>query len=141
MRVFRSSSDCLGLDRVSSVSPVLVLGSFGALAGSTIPDAAFLGAPIVSRPFFFSKSANIPFVTNTVGGMFGLFFSSERKITTYQQVTASNVERFKKFYHGMLQQGVYLAPSAYEAGFVSSAHTSEDVQATLLAAEKVFSSL
>ncbi len=88
-----------------------------------------------------AKKAGIPFTTNRVGGMFGLFFSFEAKVTTYQQVTESNVERFRKFFHGMLQHGVYLAPSAYEAGFVSSAHTTDDIQTTWLAAEKVFSTL
>jgi len=144
------------MEKIAPLGPVYQAGT---LSGNPVSMAAGLATlSLVQADGFFqrltqstqalceglearAKSANIPFVTNTVGGMFGLFFSSERKITTYQQVTASNVERFKKFYHGMLQQGVYLAPSAYEAGFVSSAHTSEDVQATLLAAEKVFSSL
>lgn len=87
-----------------------------------------------------AKKANIPLTTNTVGGMFGFFFAHE-KITTYQQATKCNVERFKAFYHAMLHEGVYLAPSAFEAGFVSSAHGDKEISATIAAAEKVFKNL
>ena len=73
--------------------------------------------------------------------MFGLFFSNAESVTNFVQVGECNVERFKKFYHGMLNEGIYLAPSAYEAGFVSSAHTDADIEATLKAAEKVFATL
>ena len=59
----------------------------------------------------------------------------------FAQVTACDIERFKRFFHGMLHEGIYLAPSAYEAGFVSSAHTDADLAATLDAAEKVFKTL
>ncbi|MEK7260403.1 MAG: aspartate aminotransferase family protein, partial [Pseudomonadota bacterium] len=79
--------------------------------------------------------------THAVGGMFGFFFSSEPAIARFAQVTACDIERFKKFFHGMLGEGIYLAPSAYEAGFVSSAHTDADLAATLDAAEKVFKTL
>ena len=88
-----------------------------------------------------AKAAGIPLTTNTVGGMFGFFFSKEEKITNFAQVSACDIERFKKFYHGMLENGVYLAPSAYEAGFVSSTHTTQDIDDTLAAAEKVFKTL
>jgi glutamate-1-semialdehyde 2,1-aminomutase len=77
----------------------------------------------------------IPFTTNSVGGMFGFFFSAEKKITRYEQVVAGDIERFKKFFHGMLRQGVYLAPSAFEAGFVSIAHSDDDIAKTLEATE------
>ena len=73
--------------------------------------------------------------------MFGLFFSGEERITTYEQVMACDVERFKKFFHGMLAAGVYLAPSAFEAGFMSSAHSAGDIEQTLAAARKVFAGL
>jgi glutamate-1-semialdehyde 2,1-aminomutase len=85
--------------------------------------------------------AGIPFTTNQVGGMFGYFFSTERTIRRFNQVTQCDLERFQRFYHGMLEAGVYLAPSAYEAGFVSSAHTSEVIDETVACAEKVFSTL
>jgi len=88
-----------------------------------------------------AQAADIPLSTHTVGGMFGFFFSPEPVISRFAQVTACNVERFKKFFHGMLNEGIYLAPSAYEAGFVSSAHTDADITATLDAAEKVFRTL
>ena len=73
--------------------------------------------------------------------MFGLFFTDAPAVTRYEHVMACNVERFKQFFHGMLQEGVYLAPSAFEAGFVSSAHGPEVIQATLNAAEKVLARL
>jgi glutamate-1-semialdehyde 2,1-aminomutase len=85
--------------------------------------------------------AGIPFATNQVGGMFGCFFSKENSISRFSQVTQCDMERFKRFYHGMLEAGVYLAPSAYEAGFVSSAHTSEVIDETVACAEKVFATL
>lgn len=88
-----------------------------------------------------AKTAGIPLTTNTVGAMFGFFFTEEDNVSNFAQVSGCNVERFKRFYHGMLQQGIYLAPSAFEAGFVSSAHTDEDINNTLSAAEKVFSTL
>ncbi|MGB5306410.1 MAG: glutamate-1-semialdehyde 2,1-aminomutase [Gammaproteobacteria bacterium] len=85
--------------------------------------------------------AGIPVSTNQVGGMFGLFFSSADPVTRFAQVTACDLETFRRFYHGMLEAGVYLAPSAYEAGFVSSAHTPAVIDATLEAADRVFASL
>ncbi len=78
---------------------------------------------------------------NQVGGMFGLFFSDEEKITSYQQVMNCDQERFKVFFHGMLEQGVYLAPSAFEAGFVSAAHTDKEISATIDAADRVFQTM
>ncbi len=84
-----------------------------------------------------AREAGIPMTYNQVGGMFGLFFSDEDKITGFAQVTKSDQERFKKFFHGMLDEGIYLAPSAFEAGFVSAAHTDEDIDATVEAAGRV----
>jgi len=88
-----------------------------------------------------ADKAGIPLAINQVGGMFGLFFTDEKEVSTFEQVTACDQERFKKFFHGMLEQGIYLAPSSYEAGFVSAAHGDAEIQATLDAAEKVFSTL
>ncbi len=84
-----------------------------------------------------AKQAGIAMTSNQVGGMFGLFFSNEEKITSFAQVTQSDQELFKKFYHGMLEEGIYLAPSAFEAGFVSAAHTNDDIDATIAAAGRV----
>ena len=75
----------------------------------------------------------VAFSTNRVGGMFGLFFTRE-KVESYAQATAADSAMFNRFFHGMLQRGVYLAPSAFEAGFVSSAHSEQDLADTLEAA-------
>ena len=83
----------------------------------------------------------IPFTTNHVGGMFGLFFSEEDSITSYEQVIRCNLQQFNQFFHGMLDQGIYLAPSAFEAGFVSSAHTQDDIDMTINSAANVFATL
>jgi glutamate-1-semialdehyde 2,1-aminomutase len=88
-----------------------------------------------------AHAAGIPFTMQAVGGMFGLFFTEETRITRFSEVMACNIERFKRFFHGMLKEGVYLAPSAFEVGFVSAAHTDEDIAATLLAAAKIFKRL
>ena len=88
-----------------------------------------------------ADAANIPMTTNHVGSMFGVFFTEETSVSNYQQVMACDTERFNKFFHGMLDAGVYLAPAAYEAGFMSAAHTDEDIQFTLDAAEQVFKTL
>ena len=88
-----------------------------------------------------AAEANIPLAVNYAGGMFGYFFSDEKQVTNFQQVCACNVERFKKFFHLMLEQGIYLAPSAFEAGFLSLAHSDQNIEDTLSAAKKVFSQL
>ena len=88
-----------------------------------------------------ASAANIPLSSNHVGTMFGVFFTDEPKITNYQQVMACNTERFNRFFHGMLDGGVYLAPASYEAGFLSAAHTEADIQQTLDVAEQVFATL
>ena len=82
--------------------------------------------------------AGIPFTTTRVGGMFGLYFSAEKQIVNFEQSGAVDVDMFKCFFHAMLDKGVYLAPSAYEAGFVSSAHTEEHISATINAAREAF---
>jgi glutamate-1-semialdehyde 2,1-aminomutase len=75
---------------------------------------------------------------NQIGGMFGLFFSEEKTIIDFSQVMACDTQGFNQFFHGMLEQGIYLAPSAFEAGFVSSAHSEEDLQKTISCARKCF---
>lgn len=131
----------------------------GTLSGNPVAMAAGLKTlELISAPGFFdslatrvntlvdgivarAQAASIPMTSNTVGGMFGLFFTDASEVTNFAQVTQCDVERFNKFFHGMLNEGVYLAPSAYEAGFVSSEHTDEDIQNTFKAAEKVLGSL
>jgi glutamate-1-semialdehyde 2,1-aminomutase len=88
-----------------------------------------------------ARAFNIPLTTNYVGGMFGLFFTDEPEISNFYQVTQCNLDRFKLFFHEMLIEGIYLAPSAYEAGFVSSAHEQADIKTTLMTAEQVFARL
>ena len=88
-----------------------------------------------------AQRAGIPLATNHVCGMFGFFFTDEPSVDRYNKVMACDVERFKRFFHGMLAEGVYFAPSAYEAGFMSGAHTEADIDATIAAATRVFSSL
>ena len=73
--------------------------------------------------------------------MFGFFFTEEKNISRFAQVAQGNMERFRAFYHGMLQEGVYLAPSAFETGFVSAAHTDEDIDKTIAAAKRVMAKL
>mgnify|MGYP000492361550 FL=1 len=77
-------------------------------------------------------------ITQRAGGMFGLFFTDQSRISSFADVMACDSERFNRFFHAMLDQGVYLAPSAFEAGFVSAAHSDEDIQATIAAARKAF---
>ena len=88
-----------------------------------------------------ADSAGVPFTTNQAGGMFGCFFSDESPVTLFEQVTRCDMDRFRRFFHGMLEAGVYLAPSAYEAGFVSAAHSDAIIDATLEHAAGVFAAL
>ncbi len=131
----------------------------GTLSGCPVAMAAGLKTlELISAPGFYealtaktaqllaglqaaADAAGIPFTTNQVGGMFGLFFSEEKSVSRFAQVMACDVERFKRFFHAMLDKGVYLAPSAFEAGFVSAAHTDGDLQATVEAATVVFKEL
>ena len=84
---------------------------------------------------------DIALCTNHVCGMFGLFFTEKSEVSSFADVNACDGERFKKFFHGMLQQGVYLAPSAFEAGFVGSAHGDDEIEKTIAAAGNVFATL
>ncbi|MFZ7214574.1 glutamate-1-semialdehyde 2,1-aminomutase [[Pasteurella] aerogenes] len=88
-----------------------------------------------------AQKHEIPFVINYVGGMFGFFFTQLSEVSSYQDVMQSDVARFNQFFHKMLQQGVYLAPSAFEAGFMSLAHSEQDIERTLAAADIAFAAL
>ncbi len=88
-----------------------------------------------------AKAEGIPLVVNHVGGMFGIFFTDSASVTCFQDVMKCDTERFKKFFHLMLQQDVYLAPSAFEAGFMSIAHSDEDIEKTITAARVAFAKL
>jgi glutamate-1-semialdehyde 2,1-aminomutase len=131
----------------------------GTLSGNPLAVTAGLATlHEISKPDFFTnlgvkteylltelreraRAAGIPFTTNQVGGMFGCFFSDEEQVTSFAQVMACDVDRFRKYFHLMLEAGIYLAPSAFEAGFVSAAHGDEELQLTLDAAEQAFAQL
>ncbi|WP_213991577.1 glutamate-1-semialdehyde 2,1-aminomutase [Sodalis sp. dw_96] len=88
-----------------------------------------------------ARAEGVPLVVNHVGGMFGLFFTDAPAVTCYRDVMACDIERFKRFFHMMLEEGVYLAPSAYESGFMSLAHSHEDIDRTVDAARRSFARL
>ena len=128
----------------------------GTLSGNPVAMAAGLATlDQITAPGFYESLANktrmltegiqaeadfagVPFTTTRVGGMFGLYFSNAEQIVNFEQSGAVDVDMFKRFYHAMLDGGVYLAPSAYEAGFVSSAHSEEHIFATINAARESF---
>ncbi len=139
------------MEHVSPLGPVYQAGT---LSGNPIAMASGLATlDIISADGFYeplfahtealcqgiqaeADKAGIPFTTNYAGTMFGLFFTEEEKVQNYQQVMACDTDRFKRFFHSMLDQGVYLAPASYEAGFMSSAHTDEHIELTIEAAGK-----
>ncbi len=143
------------MEKLAPLGPIYQAGT---LSGNPVAMAAGLATlDLIAAPGFHADLAaetrrlceglvaaacenGVPLTANAVGGMFGIFFASET-VTTYAQAVACDVERFKAFFHGMLTEGVYLAPSAFEAGFLSSAHTDEDIEATLAAARRVFARL
>jgi glutamate-1-semialdehyde 2,1-aminomutase len=88
-----------------------------------------------------AAQSGIAVSTNHVCGMFGLFFTREKQVDRFDKVMACDTELFKRFFHGMLAEGIYLAPSPFEAGFMSAAHSNADIDATVAAAERVFASL
>ena len=141
------------------ISPLGPVYQAGTLSGNPIAMASGLATlELISEPGFLdpvcrrtsalvnglvdrAQAAGIPLTSNHVGTMWGIFFSDERKIINYDQVMRCNKDRFARFFHGMLREGVYLAPASFEAGFMSSAHTDEDIQFTLDASERVFASI
>lgn len=144
------------MEHIAPLGPVYQAGT---LSGNPIAMAAGLATLTqLQEPDFHSKltqatealvkglqqaadDAGIAMTTNQVGGMFGLFFTEDKKVSFYEQVVASNQERFKQFFHAMLDRGVYLAPSAFEAGFVSAAHGDAEIEFTLSAAREAFQTL
>lgn len=145
-------------DIMNNIAPLGGVYQAGTLSGNPVAVAAGLKTlELLGAPGFYERLATqtqklvdglsqraaahgIPFCADAVGGMFGIYFC-ETVPTTLNDVSASNIERFKQFFHGMLDAGVYLAPSAYEAGFVSSAHDDSVIQATITAADQVFRSI
>jgi len=90
---------------------------------------------------FAADEKNIPLSTNCVGGMFGIFFGIKEKVINFSQICECDIDLFKKFHRSMLNQGIYFAPSAYEAGFISAAHTKEELDMTIDASSVAFSKL
>jgi glutamate-1-semialdehyde 2,1-aminomutase len=143
------------MEHISPLGPVYQAGT---LSGNPIAMTAGLKTmELISQPGFYdelakkvtfltdgildaAKTNGIDMTCNRIGGMFGLFFSNQQ-VTSFEQATQCNVDQFKAFFHGMLNEGVYLAPSAYEAGFVSAAHTEADLQQTIDAASRVLSTI
>lgn len=144
------------MDHLSPVGPVYQAGT---LSGNPLAMAAGLATlKQITAPGFYDeltrkatllldglqKAADefdIALTTNQVGSMFGFFFSEEQNIRRFSQVMNCDLVRFNKFFHGMLEEGVYLAPSAFETGFMSSALSDEDIAFTVQAARKVFATL
>ncbi len=144
------------MERLAPLGPVYQAGT---LSGNPVAMAAGLATLAgLSKPGFHARleqstralcegleaaarEAGVPFSTNHVCGMFGLFFTGDGPVTSYAGATACDVERFKRFFHGMLAEGVYLAPSAFEAGFISGAHGAAEIEATVAAARRVFATL
>lgn len=85
-----------------------------------------------------ARDAGVPLSTNHVCGMFGFFFTDVPRVSTYAEATRCDVEAFKRFFHAMLREGVYLAPSAFEAGFISITHGNDEIEATIAAARRAF---
>ncbi|MEX8500356.1 glutamate-1-semialdehyde 2,1-aminomutase [Leptothrix ochracea] len=143
------------MEQLAPLGPVYQAGT---LSGNPVATACGLATlREIKKPGFFealsartaqlahglqaaAQSAGVPLVSECQGGMFGFFFASELP-QNYNVVMATDKERFNRFFHGMLDRGVYLAPALYEAGFVSAAHTADDIDATLAAARDVLAQL
>ncbi len=146
-------------DIMQQLSPTGPVYQAGTLSGNPVAMAAGLATlALVQQPGFHAgldqraralvegleeraARAGIGLTSNQVGGMFGVFFTDAGRVSDLAGVSACNLERFQAFYHAMLEHGVYLAPSAFEAGFVSSAHDESAIQSTLDAAEQAFTRL
>ncbi len=141
------------------IAPIGAVYQAGTLAGSPLAVAAGLAMlDEIAKPDFYTTletrasqlleglrqragAANIPFTTNQVGAMFGCFFSAEEQVSHFSQVMNCNNAHFQTYFHTMLSNGVYLAPSSYEAGFISAAHSEEEIAITLDAAELAFAAI
>ena len=141
------------MERIAPLGPVYQAGT---LSGNPVAMAAGLTTlELISEPGFHARlaaktqqlvdglthaarSASVAFSTNQVCGMFGLFFTDKAPVRYFREVMACDTERFKRFFHAMLEEGIYLAPSAFEAGFISSAHADAEIGATIAAAQRAF---
>ena len=146
-------------DVMSHIAPLGPVYQAGTLSGNPVAMAAGLATlkKIQAKGFYeplfdltsqlveglrqVAEETGIPFTTNHVGTMWGGFFTEAPSVSNFQQVMACDTARFNRFFHGMLQQGVNLAPASYEAAFMSAAHTRNDIDFTLSAARAVFKTL
>jgi glutamate-1-semialdehyde 2,1-aminomutase len=146
-------------DVMQQIAPLGPVYQAGTLSGNPIAMAAGLATlEVISAEGFYepifarteqlvmglrkeAQEAGVAFTTNHAGTMFGGFFSSESSISNYQQVMACDTKLFNRFFHGMLERGVYLAPASYEAGFMSAAHGEAEIEKTLTAARATFATL
>lgn len=144
------------MERLAPLGPIYQAGT---LSGNPVAMAAGLATlEAIARPGFHAalaastgrlvggiaaaaRESGIALATNHVCGMFGLFFTGEKQVTSYRQVMACDVALFRKFFHRMLEAGIYLAPSAYEAGFISAAHGEAEIAATVDAARRAFAAI
>ena len=143
-------------DIMEHLAPLGPVYQAGTLSGNPVAMAAGLATlNLISQPGFHdaltakttrllnglteaAHAEGVAFTTAQAGAMFGLFFTDQNRVSSFAEVMACDSDRFNRFFHAMLDQGVYLAPSAFEAGFVSAAHSDEDIDATIAAARKAF---
>jgi len=146
-------------DIMEHIAPLGAVYQAGTLSGNPIAMTAGLTAlNLISEPGFHetlsaksealiqglqtaADEVGVPFHSVSVGGMFGFFFTDADRITSFAEMQACDTEKFKKFFHLMLQEGVYFAPAAFEAGFISQAHTQDDIAFTIAAAKRAFAKL
>lgn len=146
-------------DIMEQIAPLGPVYQAGTLSGNPIAMAAGLATlEIISQPGFYepvfertaqlceglrsaADAAGVSFTTNHAGTMFGVFFTNEPEITNYAQVISCDTEAFNRFFHLMLEHGVYLAPASYEAGFMSSTHSEDDIAQTIEKAKTVLAAL
>ena len=144
------------MEKIAPLGPVYQAGT---LSGNPVAMTAGLKTlELISTPGFFENlgaqterlarglvdtahAAGVALCENHVGGMFGIFFTDADRVSNFAQATGCDVDRFRRFFHAMLARGVYLAPSAFEAGFVSAAHGDLDLEATLAAAAEAFAAV
>ena len=145
--------------KLRAIAPNGAVYQAGTLAGSPLAVSAGLAMlEVISEAGFYEElhrktkllmdgleerasEADVPFTTNQAGGMFGCFFNTNEKVRTFKEVMESNEKNFRTYFHEMLNNGVYLAPSMYEAGFVSMAHTEEEIRKTLDASSLAFEAI
>ena len=146
-------------DIMEQIAPLGPVYQAGTLSGNPIAMAAGLATmEVISAPGFYeplfertralcagmesaAERAGVPFTTNHAGTMFGGFFTDAESVSNYTQVMNCDTDAFNRFFHAMLEAGVYLAPASYEAGFMSAAHSDEDIAATVDAAAQAFAAL